>query len=111
VQVGELALEQQMHMVVARDVAGAAGPNRAQCLLDRREHRGVLTHTEKVVRASHRHLGADAVVAGTRKAAAAPFEIGKDPVSPFDTQRVEALVKEALVIHAGPAGCHYSAGG
>ena len=58
-----------------------------------------------------RHLGADAVVVAARKAATAPFEIGKDPVSPFDTQRVEALVKEALVIHAGPAGCRYSGGG
>src|ERR1700730_12949636 len=109
VQIGELALEQQMHMAVAGDVAGSAGA-RTHCPqhpFPRREHRRVLTHAEVVVRAPHRHLCADAVIEGARKAAAAPFEIGEDPVSPLGTKRTEALSEEALVIHASPAGCRY----
>jgi len=100
-QIGELALEQQMHMAVAGDVARTpgAGPDRPQRLLDRRQHHRVLPHAEIVVRAPHRDLGADAVIIGARKTAAAPLEIGKDAVAPLGAQRVEALFEEAFVIH------------
>ena len=103
-QIGELALEQQMHMAVAGDVARAAGAgaDRPQGLLHRRQHRRVLPHAEIVVRAPDGDLGADAVIEGARKAAAAPLEIGKDAISPLGAQRIEALFEEALVIHAGP---------
>src|SRR4029077_19757406 len=101
---GELALEQQMHMAVARDVAGAAGAgaDRLQCLLHRRQYRRVLAHAEIIVRAPHRDLGADAVIIGARKAAAAPFEIGEYAISPLGVQRVQTPSEEALVIHDGP---------
>src|SRR6202007_3243065 len=56
---------------------------------------------EIVVRAPHSDLGADAVVIGARKPAAAPLEIGKDAGPPVGVQRVEALLEVALVIHAG----------
>jgi hypothetical protein len=39
------------------------------------------------------------MIEGARKAAAAPFEIGKDAVTALGVQRVEALSEEALVIH------------
>ena len=85
-----------------------AGADRAQRLLHCCQDRRVLPHAEIVVRAPHRDLGADAVVEGARKAAAAPFEIGEDPVSPLGTKRTEALSEEALVIHGGSrAGCRY----
>jgi hypothetical protein len=92
-----------MYMAVPRDVACAAGAgaNRPQRLFHRRQHRRVLPHAEIVVRAPHRDLGADAVVEGARKAAAAPLEIGKDAITPLGVQRVEALSEEALVIHTG----------
>ena len=48
----------------------------------------------------HRHLGADAVVEGARKTAAAPFDSGKDTISSLRAQRLEAVFEEALVIHA-----------
>ena len=101
VQVGDLALEQQVEMVVARDVAGAAGPgtHRPQRLLHCREHRRMLTHAEIVVRAPDRDLGADAVVEGARKPAAAPLDVGKDAVASLGAQCVEAFVEEAVVIH------------
>jgi len=50
---------------------------------------------------THDHPDA-AVIEGTRKATAAPFEIGKHAVPPLGAQRVETLSEEALVIHAGP---------
>jgi len=104
VQIGELALEQQMHMAVAGDVARAAGagPNRPQRLLHGRQYCRVLPHAEIVVRAPDGHLGADAVVESARKAAAAPLEIGEDAIPSLDVQCVEALFEVALVIHAGP---------
>ena len=111
VQIGELALEQQMHMAVAGDVARAAGAgaDRPQRLLHRRQHRRMLPHAEIVVRAPHRDLGADPVIEGARKAAAAPLEIGEHAVPPLGAQRVEALFEKAFVIHcryrqqSGPA--------
>src|SRR5258708_8075 len=99
-----------MEMAVARDVAGpaGAGADRAQRLFHRREDRGVLTHAEIVVRAPDGDLGADAVIEGARKAAAAPLEIGKDAIPPLGAQRTETLSEKALVIHGGPpAGCRY----
>jgi hypothetical protein len=104
VQVGKFAFEQQMQMAVARDVAGAAGtgPDRPQRLFYRREDRRVLAHAEIVVRAPHRDLGADAVIIGARKAAAAPLEIGEDSVPPLGAQRVEALSEKTFVIHSSP---------
>ena len=98
VQIGELALEQQMHMAVAGDVAGAAGAgaDRPQRLFHRRQHRRVLPHAEIVVRAPHRDLGADAVIIGARKPAAAPLEIGEDAIPPLGAQRIEALFEVSL---------------
>src|SRR4051794_33924472 len=105
VQIGELALEQEMHMAVAGDVAGAAGagPDRSQCLLHRRQHGLVLAHAEIIVRAPHRDLGADAVVIGAWKPPAAPLEIGKDAIPPLGAQSVEPL--PAFVIHPRIARC------
>ena len=98
---GELALEQQMDMVVARDIARAAGAgaDRAQRLFHRRQDRRVLPHAEIVVRAPNGHLGADAVIEGARKPAAAPLEISKHAIPPLGAQRVEPLFEEPFVIH------------
>src|ERR1700730_7874013 len=92
-----------MKMTVAGDVAGSAGACTycPQGLFHRCQDGGMLPHAEIVVRAPHGDLGADAVIKGAREAAAAPLEIGKDPVAPFGAQRVEALTEEALVIHGG----------
>ena len=76
-----------------------AGADRAQRLLHCCQDRRVLPHAEIVVRAPHRDLGADAVVEGARKAAAAPFEIGEDPVAALGVERVDARPEEAVEIH------------
>ena len=91
-------------MVVARNIARAAcaGANRTQRLLDRRQHRRVLPHPEIIVRAPHRHLGADAVTIGARKPSAAPLEISEYAITPLGVQRTETLSEKALVIHAAP---------
>src|SRR5580693_894055 len=94
-----------MDMAVAGNVARAAGAraDRPHGLLDRGEHRRMLPHAEIVVRAPDGDLGADAVIEGPRKAAAAALEIGKDPVPPLGAQCIQTLLEVALVIHAGPA--------
>jgi hypothetical protein len=91
VQVGELALQQEMDMVVPRDIACAAGAgaNRAQGLLHRRKDRPVLPHAEIVVRAPDGDFGTDAVIEGPRKAAATPLEIGKEAIASFAPQLTE----------------------
>jgi|SRR6516165_5026690 len=91
-------------MAVAGDIARAAGAgaDRPQCLCHRREHRRMLPHAEIVVRAPHGDLGADAVIEGARKPAAAPLEIGEDTVPPFGAQRREPLLEESFVIHRSP---------
>ena len=79
-----------MHVAVTRDVAGSArtGTHRPQRLVHRHQHRRVLAHAEIVVRAPDGDLGADPVIKGARKTAAAPLEIGKDAVAPLSAQRV-----------------------
>src|SRR5215470_2747337 len=90
-----------MQVVVARDVAGAArtGTHCPQRLFHRRQDSRMLPHAEIVVGAPDSDLGADAMVKGTRKAAAASLEISKDAVTPLGAQRAEALFEEAFVVH------------
>ncbi|SRR5260370_134998 len=90
-----------MRVAGARDVAGAAraGPGALQLHGHCRQHLGVLAHAEVVVRAPHGDLGADAVVEGARKAAAAPFEIGEDPVASLGMERIEARLEEIVEVH------------
>jgi hypothetical protein len=59
----------------------------------------VLPHAEIIVRAPHRHLGADAVVEGARELAAAPLQIGKNPVAPLCVEGVHALLEKAVKVH------------
>src|SRR5215472_8846543 len=101
VQVGDLALEQEMDVTIARDVAGTAGARShgAQRLLHRSEDGRVLTHAEVVVRTPNGHLGADAVIKGTRKTTATPLEIGKDAIAPLGKQPLQALFEKAFVVH------------
>ena len=92
-QIGQFPFEHEMQVAVAGDVAGAAGAGAER--LDRRGHRrqhgGMLAHAEIVVGAPHRDLGADPVIEGARKPAAAPFEIGEHAVPPLGAERIEAL--------------------
>src|SRR6266446_1408995 len=88
-------------MIVARDVAGSAGPRThfPQRLFHRRQHRRMLPHAKVIVGAPDGDLGPDPMIEGARKATATPLEIGKDAVAPFRAQRVEALTEEGFVVH------------
>ena len=77
----------------------APAPTARSASCHRRQHRRVLAHAEIVVRAPDGDLGADPVIEGARKAAAAPLEIGEDAVAPLGAQRVEALFEKAFVVH------------
>ena len=87
VQVGELALKLDQGMIVAGDVAGAAGagshPRRG---LDHgADHLRVLAHAEVVVRAPDHDILRPLRRMPNRigKAAGDPLQIGKDPVTPL----------------------------
>ena len=101
VQICELAFEQHMGVAGSRDIAGAAraGARSAQFLRHGRQHGRVLPHAEIIVRAPHRDLGADAVIESAREAAAAPLEIGKDPVAALGVERVDARPEKTVEIH------------
>ena len=88
-------------MAVAGDIARAAGAGThgVQCLCHRRENRRMLAHAEVVVRAPDGDLGTDPMIEGARKTAASPLEIGEDAIPPLAAQRLDALFKEAFVIH------------
>src|SRR5438132_7663236 len=88
-------------MIVARDVAGSAGPRThfPQRLFHRRQHRRMLPHAEIIVRAPDGNLGPDPMIESAREAAATPLEIGKDAVAPLGAQRIEALTEEGFVVH------------
>src|SRR5260370_372014 len=72
---------------------------RAYGLDQRIEHDRVRAHPEIVVRAPHRHLGADAVIERAGKQAATPLEMGEGAVAPFRAKRIKTLFEEAFVIH------------
>jgi len=59
----------------------------------------MLAHAKIVVRAPDRDLGADPMIKGARKAAAAPLEVGKDALAILCMQLNEALFEEAFVVH------------
>ena len=59
----------------------------------------MLADAEIVVRAPDGDLGADPVIKGARKLAAAPLEVGKDAVSTLGTKCVETVFEEAVELH------------
>ena len=59
----------------------------------------MLAHAEIVVRAPDGDLGADPVIEGARKIAAAPLEVGEHAVPSLGAQHLQALSEEPFVIH------------
>ena len=107
VQVGQLALELDVVVVGARDVAGAAGAGAAavQRLVHGGDHRGVLAHAEIVVGAPDGDLLLlGPVVGGAGEAPGLALEIGEDAVAAFGPQRVEFGLEEAFIVHRGHSG-------
>ena len=102
-QVGELALKQDMLMIGAGDIAGAAGPGAAaiESFMHRGEHLGVLPHAEVVVRAPDRHvMGLAAVVARRRREFAnTSLQVSKNAVAPVLLQDIQLLSEKLFVLH------------
>jgi hypothetical protein len=107
VQVGELALELDQRMIVAGDVAGAAGAgSHPRRRLDHgADHFGVLPHAEIVVRAPDHDVlrPLRRMPDGVRKAAGNALEVGKDPVTALAMQPPERIGEISAVIHEIPA--------
>ena len=107
VQIGELALKLDQRVIVAGDVAGAAGagahPRRG---LDHgADHLRMLAHAEIVVRAPDHDIlrPLRRMPDRMRKTAGDPLEIGKHPVAPLVMQPGERVGKIGTVIHKFPA--------
>ena len=102
VQIGELALKLDQRMIVAGDIAGAAGagahPGRG---LDHgADHLGVLAHAEIVVRAPDHDVlrPVRRMPHRMRKAPGDAFEVGKHAVAPLAMQPVERAGEIAAII-------------
>jgi hypothetical protein len=59
----------------------------------------MLAHAEVVVGTPDGHLVLQAVIEGLRKAAGAPLEVGKDPISIFASYELETWLKQLIEIH------------
>ena len=108
VQVGELGLELDHRMVVARDVARAAGAGAdAHRGLGHGAHHGeVLAHAEIIVRAPHRDLARPVgrMPDRRREAPGDALEIGEDAVAALGLEALDGAFEEALVIHGRGRG-------
>ena len=103
VEVGKLALEQDMVVVGAGDVARAAGAGAAfvQRLVHGRDHLGMLAHAEIVVRAPDGDFARllARIAQCPRKTAGAPLKIGENTVASFLVQAFQLFREERLEIH------------
>ena len=102
VQIGELALQLDQRMIVAGDVAGAAGagshPRRG---LDHgADHFGVLAHAEIVVGAPDHDVlrPVGGVPDRMREPSGDAFEVGKDAIAALAMQPVERIGEIAAII-------------
>ena len=105
VEVGEFALEQNVVVGGAGDVAGAAGarPGAARRLAHRLDHARVLAHAEIVVRAPDGDLAFALPVAPDRagETPGAPRQIGEDPVSALRLHLLQRPGEMRFVVHGG----------
>ncbi len=103
-QVRELALKQDMVMVGAGNVAGAAGTSAT--LVDRRLHGFhdgfVLAHAEIVVGTPDGHIlrAVFSVADRLREVAALALEIGEYAIPAFLVQTIQLVLEKGLEIHS-----------
>ena len=106
-EIGKLGFQIDMVMGVAADIAGSAGAGAdiVQGGFHRAHDGGVLAHSEIVVRAPH-HDRLRAVMAGETarigEAALGPQNIDEHAISPFDVQRVDRGLENAVVVQLCP---------
>jgi hypothetical protein len=102
VQVGELALKLDQRMIVAGDVAGAAGAgSHARCRLDHgADDLRMLTHAEVIVRAPDHDIlrPLRRMPNRVRETAGDPLQIGEDPVTALNVQPSERVAEICVVI-------------
>ena len=104
-QVGELALELDHRVIVAGDVAGAAGAgaHAGRGLDHGADDFGMLAHAEIVVGApDHDRLRAvGRMPNGVRKTAGNALKIGEHAVAPLGMQPAQRIGKKAVVVDLG----------
>ena len=107
VQVGELALKLDQRMVVAGDVAGAAGAgaHAGRGVDHGADHLRVLAHAEIIVRAPDDDVlrPVRGMPDRVREAAGNSLEVGKHPVAPLGMQPGQRISEIAIVVHWVPA--------
>ncbi len=104
-QVGEFALELHQRMIVAGDIAGAAGagthPGRS---LDHgADHLGILAHAEVVVGAPDNDVfcALRRVPQRVRKASGNALEVGEYPIAPFGMKAPQRPGEIVVIIDVG----------
>ena len=106
VQVGQLALEQNMFVSGARNIPRASGPRAAavERIMHRRKNFRMLSHAEVVVGAPDGDftLCILAGVLGLREIPAAALQISKDAIVPLVTQIVQTGAEIGLIVHVAP---------
>ena len=103
VQVGKLALEQDMVVTGARDIPGASRTRATVVdgVFHRLDHLGMLAHAEIIIGTPNRHvfLFAAGMARCARKIAAMPLEIGEHAVTAFLVKFVQLAFEKRFEIH------------
>ena len=104
-QIGEFALKLDQRVIVAGDVAGAAGAgaHAGRGLDHGADDFGMLSHAEIIVRApDHDILGSVRRMPDRmREASGDAFEIGEHPIAPLVAQPAERIGEKGGVINVG----------
>ena len=107
-QIGQFAFQQQMIMVGAADIAGAARPGAGALhrLTHRLDHRRMLAHAQIIVGTPDSDIlyPIRRMVGGTGKFARLTFKLGEVPIVAFGFQSVELFVEKIVKVHH----CHLS---
>jgi hypothetical protein len=102
-QLGQLTFQQNVIVISAGNIAGTSGAGAAavERLMHRREHCGMLTHSEIVVRTPNGHFTGTArmMVIGPWKGTGLTLKICKYAIPPFAMQAVKLLAEIGFIVH------------
>ena len=105
-QVRQLALELDVIMIGAGNVAGATGTcaTAVNGLMQGGNDLWVLAHAEVIVGAPDGDIAdrVTSMVPGLRKRPRHAFEIGKHPIAPLAAQAFQRRLEEVIVVHGRP---------
>ena len=103
VKVGQFVFQLDERMIVAGDIARAAGTgaHAARRIVHGSDNRGMLAHSQIIVRAPYGDFtcGIGSTPKRARKSPHDPFQIGKDPIALFSVQLVDRVFEKPTIVH------------